>query len=43
MIGASVPASPMVLEFDLDRLQTYLRRAIPGLEGPMRLARIGGG
>ncbi len=30
-------------EFDPARLRDFLRRAIPGLDGEMRLARIGGG
>jgi len=31
------------LEFSAERLQAYLRREIPGLEGQMRLERVGGG
>lgn len=36
-------AAATVPEFDAERLATYLRAQIPGLGGPMRLARIGGG
>jgi aminoglycoside phosphotransferase (APT) family kinase protein len=36
-------SSPPTLEFDADRLRDHLRGALPGLEGPMRLTRIGGG
>ncbi|MDM0086495.1 MULTISPECIES: phosphotransferase family protein [unclassified Variovorax] len=32
-----------VPEFDAERLASHLRAQIPGLSGPMRLARIGGG
>ncbi|MES2258352.1 MAG: phosphotransferase family protein [Pseudomonadota bacterium] len=41
----STPTSnhPARLEFDSARLETYLREAVPGLTGPMRLQRIGGG
>ena len=35
--------SAVVPEFDAERLATYLRAQIPALNGPMRLARIGGG
>jgi aminoglycoside phosphotransferase (APT) family kinase protein len=31
------------LEFDAARLQAYLQQEVPGLAGPMRLERIGGG
>lgn len=31
------------VEFDTSRLDAFLRKAIPGLEGPMTLERVGGG
>lgn len=34
---------PVNLEFDPARLDSYLRNAVSGLSGPMRLRRIGGG
>ncbi|MDP9901066.1 phosphotransferase family protein [Variovorax ginsengisoli] len=40
---ASHSTSDTVPEFDAERLAIYLRDRIPGLSGPMRLARIGGG
>ncbi|CAN7772134.1 phosphotransferase family protein [Variovorax sp. LjRoot84] len=40
---ASTSARPSGIEFDSDCLQLHLQRALPGLDGPMRLARIGGG
>src|SRR5690349_24856381 len=39
----TTPELPEHLEFDAARLDAYLRAAIAGLEGPMRLRRIGGG
>ena len=43
MSHAAFPAASPDLEFDPERLHTHLRHALPGVEGPMRLARIGGG
>jgi aminoglycoside phosphotransferase (APT) family kinase protein len=36
-------ASDPVPDFDADALDVFLRKALPGLEGPMRLERVAGG
>lgn len=43
MSGAADSTAAAGIEFDAERLQRHLRQALPDLEGPMRLARIGGG
>lgn len=43
--GAAMGAAnrSLPLDFDADRLEAFLRRAVPGLDGAMALERIGGG
>jgi len=43
MSASLASSAPADIEFVPERLDQHLRQALPGLEGPMRLARIGGG
>lgn len=41
--GTAAPAGAAAVDFDPRRLQAWLQGQVPGLEGAMRLRRIGGG
>jgi aminoglycoside phosphotransferase (APT) family kinase protein len=43
MTRSAAALAPSGAEFDSARLDAYLNSAIPGLRGPMRLTRVGGG